>query len=112
MPQDTEADVRLILEADLTIRTVDIIRATLRSAIEPPFGAIPADIAIDCSAAADIDLTFIQLLIAARLSIRTAGRQIRFASCPDGVLLDTLTRGGFRVVPEEDGGFWFTGEAA
>lgn len=99
------------------MRTVDNVRATLLAAIERPSGAVPADIArpdiaIDCCAAAEIDLTFIQLLIAARGSTRASGRRISLASCPDGVLLDTLTRGGFQVVAEDDGGFWFTGEAA
>jgi hypothetical protein len=68
-------------------------------------------IAIDCSSATEIDLTFIQLLVAARISARIAGLSINFVPCPDGVLLDTLTRSGFRVVPENGAGFWFTGEA-
>jgi anti-anti-sigma regulatory factor len=112
MPQETAANVQLVLEHDLTMRTVDSVRATLRAAIELPSGASPANIAIDCSAAAEIDLTFIQLLIAARVSAHAAGRRLSLAPCPVGVLLDTLTRGGFHVTDDDDGGFWFTGEAA
>jgi hypothetical protein len=121
MPQDTTANVQLVLDGALTMRTIETIRATLNAAIEPPSGTAPAEIApaeiapsgitIDCSAATEIDLTFIQLLVAARISARTAGLTINFAPCPDGVLLETLTRGGFRVVPENGAGFWFTGEA-
>jgi len=112
MPQDAAANVQLVFDGSLTMRTVETVQATLRAVIEPPSGAAPAGVAIDCSAATEIDLTFIQLLIAARVSTSTAGRSISLALCPDGVLLDTLTRGGFRLVPENDGGFWFTGEAA
>jgi hypothetical protein len=112
MPQDTEANVQLAFDGALTMRTVETVRATLRAAIEPPTGASAAGIDIDCSAATEIDLTFIQLLIAARVSTRAAVQRISLAPCPDGVLLDTLTRGGFRVVRENGGSFWFTGEAA
>jgi hypothetical protein len=136
MPQDSTANVQLVLDGALTMRTIEAIRATFRAAIEPPAGIAPAQIspsgiapsgtapcgtapsgiapsgiAIDCSAATEIDLTFIQLLVAARISARIAGLSINFVPCPDGVLLDTLTRGGFRVVPENGAGFWFTGEA-
>jgi hypothetical protein len=121
MPQNIAAIVQLVLDGALTMRTVETVRATLRAALEPPSGnapagiapdaITPASIAIDCSAATEIDLTFIQLLIAARVSAGTVGRSLGLAPCPDGVLLDTLTRGGFRIEPEP-GGFWFTGEAA
>jgi hypothetical protein len=117
MPQDTQTNVQLAFDGALTMRTVDDVRATLRAAIEPPAdaapeGFVPPGISIDCSAADEIDLTFIQLLIAARLSGRACGRSLQFAPEPNGVLLDTLTRGGFRVVPEPGAGFWFTGDAA
>jgi ABC-type transporter Mla MlaB component len=115
MPQNIAASVPLVLDGALTMRTVETVRAILRAALEPPSaneaGIAPAVIAIDCSAATEIDLTFIQLLIAARVSASTAGRSLSLAPCPDGVLLDTLTRGGFRIEPAT-GGFWFTGEAA
>jgi hypothetical protein len=126
MPQDTTANVQLVFDDALTMRTVETTRATLMAAIAPPSGMVPNEIVpsgtspsgtppsgitIDCAAATEIDLTFIQLLVAAQLSARTAGQRINLASFPDGVLLDTLTRGGFRVVPENGAGFWFTGEA-
>jgi anti-anti-sigma regulatory factor len=110
MPQDAAANVQLVLDGALTMRTVETVRATLRAAIEPP--SAPAGIDIDCSAATEIDLTFIQLLVAARVSTGANGRRLSLMPCPDGALLDALTRGGFRLVPETDGGFWFTGEVA
>jgi STAS domain len=116
MPQDTAANIQLVLDGVLTMRTVETVRATLRAAIEPAFSPeqpkiAPSGIAIDCSAATEIDLTFIQLLIGARVSTCTAGPRLSLAPQPDGILLDTLTRGGFRLVPDADGGFWFTGDA-
>src|ERR1700722_5316689 len=110
MPQETAANVQLVLDGPLTRRTVETVRATLRVAIEPlsgatPTGIDPTGIDIDCSAATEIDLTFIQLLIAARLSTCAAGRRLSLAPRPNGLLLDTLTRGGFRLVPEPAGGF-------
>jgi ABC-type transporter Mla MlaB component len=112
MPQNTAANIQLVLDGALTMRTVEAVRATLRAAVEPPLDTAPAAIAIDCSAAAEIDLTFIQLLIAARVSTSAAGRPLRLGPEPGGPLLDALNRGGFRVVPEPGGGFWFTGEVS
>jgi ABC-type transporter Mla MlaB component len=113
MPQDTAVCLQLVLDGALTMRTAEPVRAALRAAIEPPSGVTHAGIAIDCTAATEIDLTCIQLLIATRLSARPLGVAVSLAQYPDGVLLDTLTRGGFRVVPETGGdGFWFTGAAA
>jgi ABC-type transporter Mla MlaB component len=119
MTQDTEAGARLVLEGALTMRTVDAVRATMREAIEravanqesaAPGSRAPA-IVIDCAAAEEIDLTFIQLLIAARLSARGRNRTVILASAPDGALLDTLTRGGFQPVRESDAAdipaYWF-----
>lgn len=133
MTQDTEAGVRVVLDGALTMRTVDAVRATLRqiletapaetapletAPLETPAGETPpgAAVMIDCRAAGEVDLTFIQLLIASRVSGRHLGRSVNLAAAPDGALLDTLTRGGFRVVSESasDGtaGFWFEGTDA
>ncbi len=115
MTQATTDDVRLVLEGALTVRTIEGVHATLREAIEPPLDgldSVAANLSIDCSAATEIDLAFVQLLIAARISARPRGKSVGLATCPDGVLLDTLTRGGFQVVREEAGAFWFEGTAA
>ena len=113
MTQDTDAGARLVLDGALTMRTTDAIRATLLEAIERPSpgGASPAGISIDCTEASEVDLTFVQLLIAARVTTRRLGRPVCLASAPDGALLDTLTRGGFQPLREvaADGTpvFWF-----
>jgi ABC-type transporter Mla MlaB component len=127
MTQDTIMGACLRLEGALTMRTVETVRATLREAIAP-LAAVQegnvsvASLAIDCSAATEIDLTFVQLLVAIRVSAQRLGGTVSLASAPDGALLDTLTRGGFRAVRETNGtggsvdanaaAFWFAGADA
>jgi anti-anti-sigma regulatory factor len=116
MTQDTIMGACLVLEGALTMRTVETVRATLREAI----ALLAAPLAIDCSAATEIDLTFVQLLVATRISAQRLGGTVSLVSAPDGALLDTLTRGGFRVasdakedgVPGNTAAFWFAGDDA
>ena len=111
MTQDAASDGRLVLEGALTIRTVDAACATLREAVTQQ-----SSVSIDCSAADEVDLSFVQLLIAARASARLSDKTVVLAARPDGALLDALTRGGFRIVNEDqsaDGqAFWFKGTEA
>jgi ABC-type transporter Mla MlaB component len=113
MTQDTDTGVRLVLDGALTMRTVDAIRATLLEAIERPSpgAASSAGITIDCAEAGEVDLTFVQLLIAARVTAQRLDRTVCLANAADGALLDTLTRGGFQPLQEfaADGTptFWF-----
>jgi anti-anti-sigma regulatory factor len=116
MTQSTVAGACLVLEGALTMRTVDTVRATLREAIEQSSAASTTSISIDCAAATEVDLTFVQLLIAARISAHGLGREIVLAASPGGALLDTLSRGGFRVAtengPEGITAHWFEGAGA
>jgi STAS domain len=124
MTKDNVAGTCLTLEGALTMRTAETVRATLRDAIVPmaaaqcgnlsipplsiaPLAIAPlaiAPLAINCSAATEIDLTFVQLLVATRVSAGRLGGTVSLVSAPDGALLDTLTRGGFRVVRDVDQG--------
>ena len=88
MIQDTDAGARLVLDGALTMRTVDAVRATLLEAIERPsadgaasVNAPSAGLAIDCTEATEVDLTFVQLLIAARVSARRSANR-RLAGAP------------------------------
>lgn len=106
---DVSTDTRLVLDGALTIRNAAAIRATLLDTITSN-----AAVAIDATAAAEVDLSFIQLLIASRVSASSAGKSVTLASHPDGAFLDALTRGGFRVTGENSAGeppFWFEGAA-
>jgi ABC-type transporter Mla MlaB component len=103
----------LAFEGALTMRTIEALHATLRDAIKQY-----ASVAIDCTAATEVDLSFVQLLVAARVSAGHSDKSVVLAACPDGALLDTLTRVGFRIVAEDQPGqapvtdsqtFWFEG---
>jgi hypothetical protein len=68
---------------------------------------------IDCGGAGEVDLSLIQLLIAARTGARLAGRTVRLASPASGALLDALQRGGFLSGrPAEDCAFWLQPDKA
>ncbi len=98
------------------MRHVEGVRAMLREAIELPSGVAMDRISIDCRAATEVDLTFVQLLVAARISARRLSKTLILAAYPDGVFLDTLTRGGFQVAHETgiagDRAYWFEGAEA
>ncbi len=112
MIQMTARGPRLVLEGALTMQTVDTVRATLREAIEALSDTPATGVVVDCAAATDIDLTFIQLLIASRTSADRLGKSVAVANPPEGALLDTLARGGFQIVPESGDAFWFESAAA
>jgi ABC-type transporter Mla MlaB component len=111
MTQDIAAASRLVLDGVLTIRTAGALCGTLREAV-----AKHSSVSIDCAAAVEADLSFIQLLIAARASARRSDKTVTLMTFPDGPLLDALTRAGFRVTHEHQSGqapaFWFEGAAA
>jgi ABC-type transporter Mla MlaB component len=107
--QDASPGGRLILDGALTIRNAAAICATLRDNIE----RYPV-VSIDCSAAAEVDVSFVQLLLASRASATRSGRSVALAARPDGALLNALTRAGFHTTPDnrtEAQGFWFAGAA-
>ncbi len=56
----------------------------------------------------EVDVTAIQLLIAASRSIQARGGSLRLADPPSGALLETLTQGGFIRHGQEDA-IWATG---
>jgi ABC-type transporter Mla MlaB component len=61
---------------------------------------------IDCSAVEEADLSFVQILCAARITAKNAGRSVRLAQPAAGVLRDVLERGGFLSQDAADHGFW------
>jgi ABC-type transporter Mla MlaB component len=117
MTPDAATAGHLAFEGALTMRTIEALHATLREAIKQY-----SSVSIDCTAATEVDLSFVQLLVAARASAGHADKSVVLATRPDGALLDTLTRVGFRIVPEDQRGhqpgqapitdsqtFWFEG---
>ena len=53
------------------------------------------DVKVDCSGASEMDVAFIQILIAAHRFAAQSGKTVALASPPAGLLADTLLRCGF-----------------
>ncbi len=96
---------RFALDGSLTLRTVEATREKLLEMLERHQA-----LEIDCSAATEIDLSFIQLLLSARVSAQSAGKTIALAQPAPDALRDALQRGGFLgAVPGQgaaDEAFW------
>ncbi len=54
-----------------------------------------SSVTIDCSGASDMDVAFIQILVAASRYASRCGKSVALASPPAGLLADTLRRCGF-----------------
>jgi anti-anti-sigma regulatory factor len=96
---------RLVLEGAQTIRTIDAACSDLVDAM-----AHHHDIVIDCSAATEVDVSLVQLLLAARASALRAGQQLALSQPVGEALRSTLVRGGFLADdpsrPGRDTAFW------
>ena len=66
------------------------------------------DIEVDCSKATEVDVSLLQLLVAAHRSASEQGKSLRLWPPANGVLLDALVRGGFvdPALPPASNGFW------
>ena len=78
------------LDGCLTIATVEATHARLREAL----GGAGA-VVLDCAQAREIDVTFLQLLVAAQRTAVRAGKSVRLAAPPSGALAEALRRCGF-----------------
>jgi hypothetical protein len=77
-------------EGPLTIACADAIRVSLLDILRDG-----GPVEIDCSAATEVDVTFVQLLLAARGSAALRGFPVALAAPASGALLDVLKRAGF-----------------
>jgi ABC-type transporter Mla MlaB component len=78
-----------VLDGSLTVRNIVAVRDILLAALTGS-----QVVQVDCRAADAIDLSFIQLVLAARLSASQAGKQLTLAVPADGVLHAALEQGG------------------
>jgi hypothetical protein len=85
---------------DQTIRTVSEAHRRLAEAIAAS-GAVEASVEAETS----VDLSFVQLIEAARRTAREAGASFRLAGPAAGALRKTLERGGF-LAASPDREFW------
>ena len=93
------------LDGALTVRGVHSVHASLLAALEQH-----AMIILDCSAATEVDLSLIQLLLAARRTAQRANKTLRLAGADNSALQTALLRGGFVPTepdgPDPDAPFW------
>ena len=92
------------LTGSLTIRTANSVRAQLLDAVAKGHA-----VTVDCSGADEVDLTFVQLLVAARASAGRAGGGLALTQPAGGALMAALRQGGFINGDRDDDRFWTTG---
>jgi anti-anti-sigma regulatory factor len=106
MPKPSDGDPRahcVALSGTLTLRNIEDVRGWLLDAIQTHQA-----ITIDCAAVTEVDLSFLQLIIAARKSAASAGKSFSLAQPAAGAFLDTLGRAGLLAtagLPDVDGAF-------
>lgn len=91
--RSVDDEVTLALRGALTISRVDELRAEILESIH----AHPA-VALDCAEAEEVDVAFLQLLIAANHTAEKLGKTIRFVAPPPSTLADVIARCGFPPV--------------
>lgn len=94
---------RIVFDGALILQTIEAVRSKLLDMMERH-----QTFEIDCSAATEIDLSFIQVLLAARTSALSLGKTVALAHPASGVLRDVLQRGGLvgTVAGQADEAFW------
>lgn len=80
----------LALGGELTIRTIADAHHQIRAAL-----AATQALAIDLTTAEETDLTFVQLLLSARMSAERDGKTVALAQPLPEAFAHELTRGGF-----------------
>lgn len=89
MAQDVPPAEPLVLTGALTLQTMEAVHARLIGLADQE------RVAIDCSEATEVDVSFVQLLLAARGTALESGRTVTLTQPASGALLDTIERGGF-----------------
>jgi anti-anti-sigma regulatory factor len=95
---------RVAMTGALTVRNAEHIHQRLLQAVRDHH-----DVVLDCANASEIDLSFIQLVLAARKSAAAAGKTLSVAAPTTDLLADTLRRAGVldtADAPAADQLFW------
>lgn len=82
--------VTIPLEGDLTIARSDVVRLQIAKALENN-----GNIELDCQSASSIDVSFVQLVLAARISARSHGICFRIKQGRNDALMTVLRSAGF-----------------
>lgn len=100
--------LRIGFDTDLTIRNAAAIKATLVESLEKD-----RDVSLALNPDAAVDLSFVQLITAARLSAQTSGGALALAEPAGPMLRGVLSRAGFiEGASAEDLKFWLHSENA
>jgi hypothetical protein len=90
----------------VTVRTADDFKTSLID-----FFAEGGDVVLDLAATSEVDLSFVQIVEAARVHLAGDGRQLRLARSADGAVAALLGRAGFLTDPDPAAAdFWFHGD--
>lgn len=101
---------RIEFDGPATVRKADALHAKLSEALSQS-----DQIEIDTTATTEVDLSFVQLVLAARKSALAAGKRLTLSAPADGAMRDTLVLGGFLTTAEgsdPDMDFWLNRETA
>jgi anti-anti-sigma regulatory factor len=97
--------IRLCLDGALTVARAEDVRDAVLAALAEPAGLV-----VDCSGATQVDLAFLQIMLAAARTAATRGTSLSLAAAPSGPLATALARGGFAPDParsaDPDHVFW------
>ena len=103
MDKQSETTGELRLAGPLTIRRAAELKDLLIASL-----ADHQTTTLDVPDEAEADISFVQLLLSARVSARSSGRQIMLKRPAGGALNDVLVRGGF--LAGEAAEFWMAGD--
>lgn len=100
--------LKIGFEADLTIRNAAAIKAMLVERLQ-----VERSVSLDLNHDAAVDLSFVQLVAAARIRQRNIGGELSLAEPAGPKLRDVLRRGGFiDGASTDDLKFWLHSENA
>ncbi|EPY00938.1 STAS domain-containing protein, partial [Magnetospirillum fulvum] len=100
-----EDTVTIACSGELTLPRAEELRDSFLSALGQSRSVV-----IDVTEASEIDLSFIQLILAARTSVERRGGSLRLVSPADGVLASTLRAAGLTGGPfSPDSQLWIEG---
>lgn len=100
MSEQQSGTACVILDGPLTVREIDAVQARLAAALRQH-----PTVTVDCAAATQVDVSLIQLLLAARASATHTGKTLRLDAPAEGVLHAALAAGGF-LPNAPDVAFW------
>lgn len=102
MPASNNIEERVILSKNLTVRTINSVQQELLQSIEKN-KSTTIELSDDCQ----VDISFIQLMEAARIYAGTAGKHIALARPASNAALDVLQRSGvLEGMSDDDAKFW------